>query len=130
MPSPLWPILAAVSIGGAAGSVVRYGVSLALPHDVSTGVPWSTFAVNALGCLLIGVLMVLIEGRHPLLRPLLGIGFLGGFTTFSTFAVDAVVLANRGAYWVALAYVFGTLAAAMAGVSAGVWCTRRLAGRP
>ena len=83
-------MLAAVAVGGSAGSAARYEVALLLPHDAGTGVPWATLAVNAVGCLLIGVLIVLVEGRHPLLRPLLGVGVLGGFTTFSTYAVDAV----------------------------------------
>lgn len=122
-------MLAAVALGGAAGSAARYGVALLLPHDAGTGVPWATLAVNGAGCLLIGVLVVLAEGRHPLLRPLLGAGVLGGFTTFSTFAVDAVVLAERGAVWVAAAYVAGTLVTALAAVSLGVFATRRLAGR-
>ena len=54
---------------------------------------------------------------------------LGGFTTFSTYAVDAVVLADRGAVWTAAAYVAGTLVTALAAVSCGVYATRRLAGR-
>lgn len=122
-------MLAAVAVGGSAGSAARYEVALLLPHDAGTGVPWATLAVNAVGCLLIGVLVVLTERRHPLLRPLLGVGVLGGFTTFSTFAVDAVVLADRGAGWTAAAYVAGTPVTALAAVSLGVFATRRLAGR-
>ncbi|WP_327004047.1 CrcB family protein [Dactylosporangium sp. NBC_01737] len=122
-------VLAVVAVGGSAGSAARYGVALLLPHDAGTGVPWATLAVNSLGCLLIGVLVVVVEGRHPLLRPMLGIGVLGGFTTFSTFAVDAVVLADRGAVWTAAAYVAGTLVTALAAVSLGVFGTRRLLGR-
>lgn len=121
--------VAVVALGGGAGSLARYAMSLLLPHDAGGGVPWSTFTVNVAGSMLIGALTVLVTGRHPLLRPLLGIGFLGGFTTFSTFAVDAVVLVDRGAYATAAAYVAGTLAAALAGVSAGVAVTRRVAGR-
>ena len=116
-------------MGGSAGSAARYAVALLLPHDAGLGVPWATLAVNALGCLLIGVLVVVVEGRHPLLRPLLGVGVLGGFTTYSTFAVDAVVLASRGAGWTAAAYVAGTLVTAIAAVSLGVSATRRLTGR-
>lgn len=122
-------VLAVVAVGGSAGSATRYGVALLLPHDAGTGVPWATVAVNALGCLLIGVLVVLVEGRHPLLRPLLGVGVLGGFTTFSTYAVDAVVLADRGAVWTSAAYAAGTLVTALAAVSAGVFATRRLSRR-
>jgi CrcB protein len=122
-------VLTAVAVGGSAGSAARYGVALLLPHDAGTGVPWSTLAVNASGCLLIGILAVVVEGRHPLLRPLLGVGVLGGFTTFSTFAVDTVVLSSRGAAWTALAYAATTLVTALAAVSLGVWSARRLKGR-
>ncbi|MGI5177000.1 fluoride efflux transporter FluC [Dactylosporangium sp. CA-152071] len=123
-------VLGAVAVGGSAGSAARYGVAQLLPHDAQAGVPWATIAVNATGCLLIGVLVVVVEGRHPLLRPLLGVGVLGGFTTFSTYTVDAVVLASRGAAWTAAAYVAGTLVTAMAAVSLGVWSARRLTRRP
>ncbi|MDG6108477.1 CrcB family protein [Dactylosporangium aurantiacum] len=122
-------VLAAVAVGGSVGSAARFGVAQLLPHDAGTGVPWSTLAVNAVGCLLIGVLVVLVDGRHPLLRPLLGAGVLGGFTTFSTFGVDAVVLAERGAVWTAAAYAAGTLIMAVAAVTLGVSATRRLTGR-
>ncbi|MEV0134359.1 CrcB family protein [Dactylosporangium sp. NPDC050688] len=128
MPEPRG-VLAAVAVGGAAGSAARLGMAQLLPHDAGTGVPWSTLAVNAVGCLLIGVLVVLVDGRHPLLRPLLGAGVLGGFTTFSTFTADAVVLAERGAVWTAGAYVAGTLITALAAVRLGVSVTRRLTGR-
>jgi CrcB protein len=123
-------VLAVIAVGGSAGSAARYAVAQFLPHDAGTGVPWATLAVNALGCLLIGVLAVLVEDRHPLLRPLLGVGVLGGFTTFSAYAVDAVVLAGRGAVWTAAGYAAGTLAVAFAAVSLGVFATRRLTGRP
>lgn len=116
-------------MGGSAGSAARFGVAQLLPHDAGTGVPWSTLAVNAVGCLLIGVLVVLVDGRHPLLRPLLGAGVLGGFTTFSTYTVDAVVLAERGAVWTAAGYAAGTLLTAVAAVTLGVSVTRRLTGR-
>ncbi|MET7418809.1 fluoride efflux transporter CrcB [Dactylosporangium sp. NPDC005555] len=122
-------VLTAVAVGGSAGSAARYGVALLLPHDAGTGVPWATLAVNALGCLLIGVLSVVVEGRHPLLRPLLGVGVLGGFTTFSTYTVDTVVLVSRGAVWTAAAYVAGTLITALAAVSLGVWSARRVRAR-
>jgi fluoride exporter len=128
-PARAGAVLAAVAVGGSAGSAARFEVALLLPHDAGTGVPWATLAVNGVGCLLIGVLVVLVEGRHPLLRPLLGVGVLGGFTTFSTYAVDAVVLAERGALWTAAAYAAGTLLTALTAVSVGVFVTRRLAGR-
>ncbi|WP_433323326.1 FluC/FEX family fluoride channel [Spirillospora sp. CA-294931] len=77
-------VLAAVSAGGALGALARHAVSVAVPS------PWTTMLVNASGCLLIGVLMAVVEsGRaHRLARPFLGVGVLGGFTTFSAYVVD------------------------------------------
>jgi fluoride exporter len=96
------------------------------------GFPWATFAANVSGCLLIGVLMVLVTevwaGRW-LLRPFLGVGVLGGYTTFSTYSVDVVRLVDAGVPAVALAYLAGTVLAALAAVYAGTvvarWVVRR-----
>ncbi|MGF7234947.1 MAG: fluoride efflux transporter FluC, partial [Frankia sp.] len=90
--------------------------------------PWTTFCVNALGCLLIGVLMALISETptvHRLVRPFLGTGVLGGFTTFSTYAVDVRRLLALGQAPTAAAYLLGTLGAAMVMVWAGAGATRR-----
>ncbi len=87
------------------------------------------FWVNVSGCLLIGVLMVLIaEPRraHRLLRPFLGVGVLGGYTTFSTYTVDIQRAVEHGAPRVGLAYLALTLAAALAAVLAGARLTRAL----
>ncbi|MEV1113075.1 CrcB family protein, partial [Micromonospora sp. NPDC049751] len=83
-------IIAAIAAGGVLGALGRAGLQHLAPH-ASTGFPWATFAVNTSGCLLIGVLMAVLGhlgGGHPLARPFLGVGILGGFTTFSTYAVD------------------------------------------
>ncbi|MGK5632541.1 fluoride efflux transporter FluC, partial [Streptomyces sp. URMC 123] len=94
---------------------------------VLAAVPWSTFGVNLLGCALIGVLMVLVaerEGAHPLLRPFLGTGVLGGFTTFSTYAVEVVELLEDGRTATAAGYALGTVLGALAAVTAGAVATR------
>ncbi|MHB1063908.1 MAG: FluC/FEX family fluoride channel, partial [Georgenia sp.] len=101
--APAWgvrpAVLAVISLGGALGALARYGLALAWPH-VSGEPPWSTVLVNVVGSLLMGVLMVVLTevvGRpHPLARPFLGVGVLGGFTTFSTYTVDAVALVVAG----------------------------------
>jgi fluoride exporter len=106
-------LVAAVAVGGALGSAARYGVGLAVPH------PPGTLAVNASGCLLIGLLVA--RHRHDaLLRALLGTGLLGGWTTFSTASTDAVGLAQGGAPLLATAYVAGTLALAVAATATGL----------
>ncbi|MFE0171372.1 fluoride efflux transporter CrcB [Streptomyces sp. NPDC059002] len=125
-------ILAAVAVGGALGASARYAASLAWP--VGPGAfPWSTLAVNAAGCALIGVLMVLVTEvwtAHRLVRPFLGTGVLGGFTTFSTYAVDIERLLGGGYARTGLAYLALTLLAALAAVWCAAWTTRRLvAGR-
>jgi fluoride exporter len=82
---------------------------------------------NASGCLLIGALMVVLTEMprpHPLARPLLGVGVLGGFTTFSTYVVDIGQAASAGAAGVALAYLAGTLVGAVLAVWAGTNVTR------
>ncbi len=111
------PVLAAVSAGGVLGALARHGMSVALPH-ASGAFPWSTWAVNVSGCFLIGVLAVAVERRlshRPLVRPFLGVGFLGGYTTFSTFVVE--VQHARPA--VALLYLGATVVAALLAVAAG-----------
>lgn len=119
-------VLAATAVGGGLGALARYGLSRAL----TTGhgeFPWATFVTNVLGCLLIGVLMVLITERwtvHRLARPFLGVGVLGGFTTFSTYAVETRGLLQPGTVGLAFAYLAGTFVCAMLAVVAGVSITR------
>ncbi|MFJ1751102.1 fluoride efflux transporter FluC [Streptomyces sp. NPDC088116] len=128
-----WVVLAVIAAGGAAGSSARYGASLLWP-TAEGAFPWTTLGVNALGCLLIGVLMVLVSGAeppvHPLVRPFLGVGVLGGFTTFSTYALDISELLRRGETGTALGYLAGTAVGALGAVWAAATVTRRLAGRP
>ncbi|MCP3817971.1 CrcB family protein [Streptomyces sp. A3M-1-3] len=127
-----WWVLSAISVGGAAGASARYGVSLLWP-TAEGAFPWAVFWVNVTGCGLIGVLMVLVSehGRsaHPLVRPFLGVGVLGGFTTFSTYAADFTELLERGEAGTASAYAGGTLAGAMAAVWTAAAVTRAALGR-
>jgi CrcB protein len=123
MPADLRP-LAAISLGGMVGASARYALELAWP-PAPAGLPWATLATNALGCLLIGVLMVFVVergGAHPLLRPFAGVGVLGGFTTFSTYAVQVDQRADQPA--LALAYLAVTPVAALLAVATGVAATR------
>jgi CrcB protein len=114
-----------VSTGGAAGALARYGISVAWPHRPDA-FPWSTWAINVSGCLLIGVLMILNAelwtGRR-LVRPFLGIGVLGGYTTFSTSIVDVQQAAAHGAPGVAAFYLGATLVGAMLAVWIGATAT-------
>ncbi|MGY2080659.1 fluoride efflux transporter CrcB [Modestobacter sp. SYSU DS0657] len=112
----------AAALGGALGALARWGVAEGLPSPAG-GWPWATLLVNLTGCLLLGALLGAVFPRHPdhpWLRPFLGTGVLGGFTTFSTFAVETVRLADGGAWATAAGYVvasvLGGLLAAVAGV--------------
>ncbi|MGH3775941.1 MAG: fluoride efflux transporter FluC [Pseudonocardiaceae bacterium] len=121
-----WSVLAAISVGGVAGAAARYGLDAVLPHR-SDGFAWATFGVNVSGCLLVGALMVLATDVWPnrrLLRPFVGTGLLGGYTTFSTYVVDIQHLLAAGAARTALAYLAGTLLAALAAVYAGITIAR------
>lgn len=122
-------VLAVVALGGAVGGTARYGLLVLFPHQ-GTGFPWATFAENTGGSFAIGVLMALLAGAarpHRLVRPFLGVGFLGGFTTFSTYAVDVAALERAGAPHMALLYFVATPGAALVAVWAGAGLTRALA---
>ncbi|MCP2341326.1 fluoride efflux transporter FluC [Actinomadura rupiterrae] len=125
-----WTTLGAISAGGMIGALARYGLGAAFPHDPGA-FDWATFGINVSGCLLIGVLMVMITQvlrPHPLLRPFLGVGVLGGFTTFSTALVEVQKSVEDGSSGTALAYLAATLVAALAAVWTGVRLTRAIAG--
>lgn len=85
-----------VALGGALGSAARYGVGLAAARLFGLGFPWGTLVVNALGGLAMGVLFVRIGPEQESLRLLLGVGVLGGFTTFSAFSIESLRLMEQG----------------------------------
>ena len=109
---PLAPrLLVAVAVGGAVGALARYGLGRAFP--VATGsFPATTLVINLTGAFLLALLVGVLArrpGLDPVWRPLLGTGVLGGYTTFSTFAVDADRLGSTGHPGLAVAYVAATL---------------------
>jgi CrcB protein len=114
-------------VGGALGALARWGVASALPSSTGSW-PWATLLVNLTGCLLLGVLLGAVFARFPAhswLRPLLGTGVLGGYTTYSTFAVDVVRLVDDGAAGLAAGYVVGSVAGGVAAAATGLWLGRR-----
>jgi CrcB protein len=124
-------VLAVIAVGGVVGAEARYGVGVLLPH-AGDAWPWSTLLVNVSGCVLIGLLMVVITElteAHRLIRPLLGVGLLGGYTTFSTATVETLTLLTAGRPAVAAAYVVATPTLAVLGCGTGVVTARLLAGR-
>lgn len=130
-PSPYRPsVIAAVAVGGVVGAETRYVLAVAFPQAPGDW-PWTTFGINVTGCVLIGVLLTVLSELttpHPLLRPLLGVGVLGGYTTFSTWSVEAVGLVAAGHPGAALAYVVVTPVAAVLACALGIAATRRTAG--
>lgn len=133
MALPRWfspAALVVVIVGGAVGVALR--ALLTVPLSIGTHplvVPAVTLAINVLGSLLLGVIVGVLDDRRPLLRLFLGTGMMGGFTTYSAFAVHVVTTSSAapivGLGLIALS-VFGGVVAATAGLMAG----RRLAGRP
>jgi CrcB protein len=118
-------VVGAVALGGALGALARWAVAAALPHDPGR-FPWSTLLSNVTGCFLIGVLMMLVVERWPrrrLVRPFFGTGILGGFTTFSTYAVDTRELVADDHPALAAAYLVGTVLVGLVAVVAGLRLT-------
>lgn len=114
-----WDVTTVVALGGIVGAEARYGLSVAVPHAPDE-FPWSTVYTNIIGCFCLGILMSLLgqlSSPHRLVRPFVGIGVIGGFTTFSTFTVDAERLIEQHRAGVAGLYVLCTLATAAAAVS-------------
>lgn len=117
-------VLGAVVLGGAAGSLLRYAVSNGV-HPSADGFPWGTLIINLSGSFLLGALLVAVTEvwrPHHLLRPLLGTGLLGGYTTFSTFALE--VRGASGA--VAASYLIASVAGGVFVAWCGMAAVRRL----
>lgn len=115
-----------VALGGAVGAVARYGIGLASVRWAEAGWPVGTWAVNALGCLAIGLALPLVEAERTRLVVL--VGLLGSFTTFSTFSADTVVLWEAGRPGLAAANALGSVVVGVAFVLLGLTMGRQLAG--
>lgn len=112
-----------VALGSGLGGAARLGVSTLVARGARTDFPWGTLAVNVLGCLAVGALWALFEPSGPLhgrqdLRVLLVVGGLGGFTTFSAFSLEALLLVQRGAAVAAATYVVASVVLSL--LAAGV----------
>jgi CrcB protein len=122
-PHPVTTLLL-IMAAGAIGVALRYGLDGLITRGAGDDFPWSTMAINIVGAFVIGLVVTLISlDANPTLRPALTIGLLGGFTTFSALAIEAVTLAEDGLLMQTGAYVVGTnvlgIAAAFAGVVLG-----------
>lgn len=122
-------VLAVISAGGALGSLGRWGVGELLPWSGTT-FPWATFMVNVSGALALGVLMVFVVdvwSTRRYVRPFVGVGLLGGWTTFSTYVLEARDLLAAGRPATAFVYVGGSLVAGLVAVWLGIAAARLLA---
>ena len=113
-----------VALGGGAGALARFALAGKLGSHGSTGFPLGTLAVNVIGCLAIGYLLGFGESRSWMgerTRWFLVTGFLGSFTTFSTFGHETLSLVDRGQTMLAASYVAASLALSGVAVLLGVW---------
>ena len=118
----------AIFVGGAVGALARAGLSRAFPWS-GHGWPWPTFLVNVAGTLLLGYFVTRLQERLPpstYRRPLLGTGFCGALTTFSTFQIELIKLARSGQMGVVAGYFCASLAAGLIGVYLASVLTRRV----
>jgi CrcB protein len=121
--------LAAVFLGGGVGSVARYLTIIGCGRLCGTEFPWGTVAVNVIGSFIMGVLVELfakVWSASEATRVLLTVGFLGGYTTFSTFSLDVALLVERGTLAVAAGYMAISVAFSIAGIFAGLLLFRWL----
>ncbi|HEV7730529.1 MAG TPA: fluoride efflux transporter CrcB [Candidatus Binatia bacterium] len=117
-----------VAFGGAFGAVTRVLVGTAVTERLGVLLPYGTFVINATGCLLIGVIMGGIQTQvlPAGLRPALVVGFLGGYTTFSAFGFETLVLLEEGHLLLAVVYVLASVLVGLGAVALGLWMGRAL----
>ena len=118
-----------IGIAGFAGAVCRYAVEGWVSTRTRGAFPWGTLVVNTTGCFVLGLIFTVLTERflpHPTVRAAVTIGFLGAYTTFSTFAFETMNLAKVGASLLAAGNVAASLGLGLAAVYAGVWAGRAL----
>lgn len=124
-------LLALIFVGGTLGTAARAALEDAAPA-APAGIPWATLLINVAGSLLLGALLEVLARTGPDTgwrrgtRLTVGTGVLGGFTTYSTFAVETVQRMSPRSYAVALAYALGSIVLGVCAAAAGYWCARRL----
>lgn len=112
-----------VAAGGAVGASARYAVGVLAGHFGSGAYPWGTFTVNVAGSFILGALVAIMTfswSPSPDLRAFIVVGVLGGFTTFSAFSLDTILLIERGRAGIAAVYLLSTVIASVGGLFAGL----------
>lgn len=114
-----------IALGGALGASARHAANLVVQRLLGPGFPWATLVVNVLGSLVMGMLVIWFAERGTMrFAPFLTVGLLGGFTTFSTFSLDAVALWQRGDQLAATGYVAASVVLSLAALLAGMMLAR------
>ena len=122
--------LALIAIFGAAGTLARYGLQGVVQFRTASTFPLGTLLVNLTGCFLLGLIGQFTLNRmviSPDWRVAIAVGFFGGYTTFSTFSLDAVLLYERSELGLAALYVVASVLLSIAGLVAGLWIVRTFA---
>lgn len=125
------PVLVVTALGGGLGAAARYGAELLWP-TAPDAFPWTALGINGAGCAMFGVLMVVsskVREPHRLVRPFIGTGVLGGFTTFSAYVGDIRRLVGQGQTTVGLAFLVLTLVVSLAAAWSASALTRHLIAR-
>ena len=121
--------LVLVGLGGAFGAICRYLLGVQAVRTFGPGYPWGTYAANVVGGLLMGVLVGVLAyrgGDQEKWRLLLGVGVLGGFTTFSSFSLEVVQMLEARNFAQAAGYIAGSVVLAIGAVFIGMMLVRRL----
>ncbi len=130
MQSSEWRTIAAISLGAIAGALSRYYLGIWISQHWASPFPYSTFLINVSGCFCMGLIMTLVPTLAPPfsaeLRLMLAVGFLGSYTTFSTYGLETLNLVRTGRPEMALIYAFSSVALGVAGVQGGVWVAKLL----
>ena len=119
-----------VFLGGGLGAMLRHGINVGVGRWLGAGFPWSTFLINITGSLVMGLnagWFAFKSDASQAWRLFLTSGFLGGYTTFSTFSLDAALLYERGEITAAALYILGSVTLSIAGLFAGLWLIRNFA---
>jgi CrcB protein len=125
----LLPNLLAIAVGGALGALSRYGLVHLVAGFVGRGFPWGTLLVNVVGSLIMGLLFVVVVQNEAVRREweaVLTVGFVGAFTTFSTFSLETLLMLQAGRALAAMAYVAGSVVLCVGACGLGMKLARLL----
>ena len=119
-----------IAVGGAAGAMLRYWVGGEVAGKMGARFPWGTLVINLTACFVIGLVLEYLNhhaGVNPAWRFLIPIGFIGAYSTFSTFEYEIWMNVTTGAFWMALSYVVVSLVAGLIAVALGAWLGKAVA---